>query len=60
MKDYTFIGISVITASLRDHGDIVLIPGDVIALPEENSYISSLEKQGLLVEVQKPKPKNGK
>ena len=60
MKDYTFIGISVITASLRDHGDIVLIPGDVIALPEENSYISSLEKQGLLVEVQKPKTKNGK
>ena len=50
----------MITASLRDHGDIVLIPGDVIALPEENSYISSLEKQGLLVEVQKPKTKNGK
>ena len=60
MKDYTFIGTSMITASLRGHGDIVLIPGDVIALPEENSYISSLEKQGLLVEVQKPKTKNGK
>ena len=60
MKDYTFIGTSVITASLRGHGDIILVPGNNVALPEENSYISSLEKQGLLIEVQKPKIKNGK
>lgn len=60
MKEYKFVGTSVITASLRGHGDIILIPGNNIALPEENSYISSLEMQGLLVPVQKPKTKNGK
>ena len=60
MKEYTFVGATVITASLKNHGDIILTPGNVIALPEENLYISSLEKQGLLIEVQKPKIKNGK
>lgn len=60
MKEYTFAGTTVITASLKNYGDIILIPGNVIALPAENLYISSLEKQGLLIEVQKPKIKNGK
>ncbi len=60
MKEYTFTGTTVITASLKNYGDIILIPGNNIALPEENSYISSLEMQGLLIEVQKPKIKNGK
>ena len=60
MKEYTFAGTTVIAASLKNYGDVILIPGNVIALPEENLYISSLEKQGLLIEVQKPKIKNGK
>ena len=52
----------VIRFTLVGGHDIVLSPGKEYNLPEENSYIASLEGQGYLerVEASKPAPKRGR
>lgn len=59
MKRYRYTG-PLSGVSLRDHGDVLLIPGAVVELPAGHVYTERLLRKGWLSEVAEAKKPRAK
>ncbi len=53
MKSFIYTG-PLSGVSLKDHGDVMLVPGGTVQLPEENYFTARLIRKGWLQEVEIP------